>query len=358
MHPDNRYVSYLDGLRGYAILLVIAGHFNILKICFARFGVTIFFFVSGFLITKLLIYEYNKYHHIDLKNFYLRRFFRLYPALIFMITTTCIVLFVAGFTVVLPDILSGLFYFTNYYLAYFKPNLPDSYLLVSNILWSLSVEEHFYLIFPLLFALFFPKREKFIYLLTALLIIFLTVRLTTAFRLPMKQYSVINYFTTHSRGDSILYGCVSALLIFQYNTKWYIKLLQSKTFFYVGIFILLFALIYRNDFFQGTFAYSLFGIGSFLAIPSFSFANTKGVIHSLVDNKITVYIGKLSYSLYLFHWVSLKIGNLIFGMKNMQWFLLVVPLTVLLSITSYYLIERPFQVLRKKYGSNVRLAAG
>jgi peptidoglycan/LPS O-acetylase OafA/YrhL len=357
MNPDNRYVSYLDGLRGYAILLVIAGHFYILKIFFARFGVTVFFFVSGFLITKLLIYEFNKHGKIDLKNFYLRRLFRLYPALIYMIITTCIVLLAFGFTIVWPDILSGLFYFTNYYLAYFKPILPDNYLLVSNILWSLSVEEHFYLIFPLLFALLFSKSRKILYVLSVMLLLFLVIRMITASILPMKQYSVVNYFTTHSRGDSILYGCVSALLIYQYNSKWYLKALQSRVFFYAGMLLLLLGLVYRKDFFQATFAYSIFGIGLFFVVPSFSFVNAKGWINKLVDNSIAVYIGKLSYSLYLFHWVSLKIGNLLFAEKNLNWYLFVVPATALLSMSSFYFVEKPFLALRKRFGSNVKLQA-
>ncbi|HTI89862.1 MAG TPA: acyltransferase [Puia sp.] len=357
MNPDNRYVSYLDGLRGYAILLVLAGHFELLKIFFARFGVTVFFFVSGFLITKLLIYEFNKHNRIDLPAFYLRRLFRLYPALIVMIGIACLILLAYGFRIVIPDVLSGLFYFTNYYLAYFKPYVPDNYLLVSNILWSLSVEEHFYLIFPLLFALFFARKKQFLNILVLLLPIFLLIRIGTCLTHAPKEYFIINYFTTHSRGDSILYGCVSALLIYQFNVKWYLKALQSQLFFFGGVVLLLFALVFRQEFFQSTFAYSFFGAGLFFVVPSFSFVNSRGIIKRIVDNPVTVYIGKLSYSLYLFHWISLKLGNLIFEHKNWQWYLFVVPMSFILAWLSYNYVEKPFLALRKRFGSNVRLAA-
>src|SRR5882672_5727931 len=146
MKADSKYISYLDGLRGYAILFVLLGHFYVVKLTFAQLGVTLFFFISGFLITKLLIAEYGKHQTIILKAFYLRRFFRLYPALIFMVVAYCVVVVSSGYTIITQDILSGLFYYTNYYLVYVKPAFPDpKYLFVSPILWSLSVEEHFYL---------------------------------------------------------------------------------------------------------------------------------------------------------------------------------------------------------------------
>ncbi len=356
MKPDNRYVSYLDGLRGYSILLVVAGHLNVLKIYFARFGVTVFFFVSGFLITKLLIYEYYKHNAIDLKSFYIRRFFRLYPALIFMIATTCLILVGFGFRIILPDILSGLFYFTNYYIAYFKPPAPEKYLMVSNILWSLSVEEHFYLFFPLLFSFLFPKGRKFLNTLCALLVAFLALRLFTTTILPEERYRIVNYFTTHGRGDSILYGCVSALFLFRYESRWYINLLNSKMVFYSSVLLLAVTLATTNIFFSSTFAYSLYGIGLFFAVPSFSFAQKQGWVHDLVDNRLMVYIGKLSYSLYLFHWVAFNTGNLLFRERSLNWYLFVIPAALALSLISYYWVEKPFQALRKKFGSNVPLS--
>jgi peptidoglycan/LPS O-acetylase OafA/YrhL len=358
MKVDNKYVSYLDGLRGVAIVFVLLGHFDLVPIYLARFGVTVFFFVSGFLITKLLIYEFQKQNTIHLKDFYLRRVFRLYPALLFMLLMVLIILFVHQFQVLVPDIMAGLFYFTNYYLVYLRPeHLPENYLMVSKILWSLSVEEHFYLVFPLLFAVCYrPGGKKFLYGLYAALVAFLIIRMISVQgQTPVKAFET-TYFPTHTRGDCILYGCVAALLLYSTQTQWYIRMLKSQVVFWISAALLLFSLVYRNDFFQNTLSYSLAGIGFFFAVPYFSFAGENNFIKKLIDNKVTVYIGKLSYSLYLFHWISLKLGNLYFQEKNLQWYLLVVPLTFGLSCLSYYVVEKPFLALRKKYGSNVKLS--
>jgi Predicted acyltransferases len=357
MKADNKYVSYLDGLRGLAILLVLLGHFGLTKMYLAFFGVTVFFFVSGFLITKLLIYEFQKQGAIQLKEFYLRRIFRLYPALIFMLLSVLIILFIHRFQVLAPDIMAGLFYFTNYYLVYLRPeHIPDNYLLVSRILWSLSVEEHFYLVFPLLFAICFRLGgKKFLTGIAIALLVFLAIRIFSVQGLNPTRAMEVTYFPTHTRGDSILYGCLAALLIYSTKSSWYLRMLRSQVVFWVAVALLGFSLVYRDAFFQNTLAYSLAGIGFFFAIPSFSFANETGFVRRLIDNKFTVYVGKLSYSLYLFHWIALKLGNLYFSEKNQQWFLVVVPLTVGLSCLSYYVVERPFLALRKKYGSNVKL---
>ncbi len=354
MKADTRYISYLDGLRGYAILFVLLGHFELTSIYLSRFGVTVFFFVSGFLITKLLIHEYNRNNRIMLKDFYLRRLFRLYPALIFMIGCTIAVLLLWGFKIIWPDIFAGLFYFTNYYLVYFRPLTEKTYLMVSNILWSLSVEEHFYFIFPILFTLLFAKGKTFLYLLSASLVLFLAVRFYVAWGHSPDYYFPINYFTTHARGDSIIYGCVSALLLYQYNTAWYLKALQSRWVAAFAILIVLFSLVFPSQFLRSTLAYSLQGLGMFFIIPAFSFIPEQNFLARLVNNKVITYVGRLSYSLYLFHWVSLKIGNLVFPVKNLEWFALVIPLTIGLSLLSFYGVEKPFLKLRKRYGSHAK----
>jgi peptidoglycan/LPS O-acetylase OafA/YrhL len=355
MKADNRYISYLDGFRGYAILLVIVSHLHLTKMNVAYLGVTLFFFVSGFLITKLLVYEFNKKSTISLRDFYLRRLYRLYPALIFMIVVSIVVMLINGYSIIWADVLAGLFYFTNYYLVYFMPQLQDAnYLLVSRILWSLSVEEHFYLIFPLLFAgVFRSGSKRMLQLLTWLLVVFLAIRMIVFFQStdPSRTF-LITYYTTHCRADSILYGCVSALLLYAHDTKWYVRALSSRWSLVAGVALIAFSLLYTAPVFRYTFKYSFQGLGFFLLVPGYAYASVHGLVRKLVDNPISVYIGKLSYSLYLFHWVALKIGNLYWGEGSTTWYLVVVVITITLSLVSYYLIEMPFVAMRRKYGSN------
>lgn len=363
MKPDNKYISYLDGFRGYAILLVVLSHLYLAPMDVAFLGVTLFFYVSGLLITKLMIVEFNKTGKVNLGEFYIRRFLRLYPALVLMLIVSIIVLVIYNYQIIWTDIMAGLFYFTNYYLVYFHPPVPDSqYLLVSKILWSLSVEEHFYLIFPLLFILFYSNvHKKLLYILVTLLFVFLGIRFLTYFSASDSATRFqITYYTTHCRADSILYGCVSALLLYKYDAKWYQTLIRSQLAFFIAFGVLVFTVVFNQLLFQTTIKYSLQGLAFAIIIPSFAVLHTKGFIHSLVDNKVMVYIGKLCYSLYLFHWVALKVGNLYDNgpSKDLTWYVITVSLTIVLSLGSYYLVERPFVALRRKFGSNAKLAAG
>lgn len=361
MEANQKYIPFLDGFRGYAILLVIIGHLSSIKYLYlAQFGVTLFFFVSGFLITRLLIAEYNKSKTISLKDFYLRRFFRLYPALILYLLVTCFVVWLLNYQLVVTDIFAGLFYFTNYYLVYFPPVVPENYPLTSSILWSLSVEEHFYLVFPFLFLLLYRAPAKgFLYIIGSLLITFLLIRVVLWYQSTDIIFTLNEtYYTTHTRADSILYGCFAALLLYSYNTglpaKLYSKLLHSKLVLTGAAIILLLSQKYEAAWYQITLKYSLAGFFLSLVVPSFLFIDAKHWLMKPLTNKIMVYIGKLSYSLYLFHWVSLKFVSNYFEKQTAAWYVLVIVLAFTLSILSYHFIERPFLSFRRRFGSHAK----
>ena len=353
MKADNRYVSYLDGFRGYSILLVLLGHFAISPIAVSQFGVTVFFFVSGFLITKLLIHEYGRAGRINLGDFYLRRVFRLYPALILMLLIVIGILLLYRFRINWTDILAGLFYFTNYFLVSHGPAPDPRYLLVSNILWSLSVEEHFYLVFPLAFAWFYRKPRMFTMALAAALLFFLGIRIIQYYAHPDSAF-ICNYYLTHARGDSIIYGCVAALLMYRFNASWYLAAVQSRVVLLLAIGLMMASFAIRGAFFQSTFVFSLQATGFFFLIPGFAFIPETHWTARLFNNAPIVYVGKLCYSLYLFHWVSLKLVNLSHPVKDSGWYLQVIPLTFGLALFSYFLVERPFLKLRRRFGSNAR----
>ncbi len=358
MELNQKYIPFLDGFRGYAILLVIFGHLNMEYLFLAQFGVTLFFFVSGFLITKLLIAEFSKTKTISLKDFYLRRLFRLYPALIFFLIVTLLAIWIAQYQLVVLDIVAGLFYFTNYYLVYFPPAVPDNYPLTAKILWSLSVEEHFYLIFPFIFLLFYKiNNRRFLYFLGASLVFFFLLRVG----LWLRSTDIIftfneTYYTTHTRADSILYGCFSALLLYAYNTtivsKWYVRILKVAFVPLLATVVLLVSQRYEAAWYQITVKHSWTGFLLCLVVPAFLFVNGKSWIASIFTNKFILYIGKLSYSLYLFHWVSLKFISTYYSEHHLIWYTLVIAATFILAVISYHFIERPFLQLRRKFGSN------
>lgn len=357
MKVDNKFIPFLDGFRGYAIILVIIGHLYRDVVRAAFFGVTLFFFVSGFLITKLLIAEFYQKNTISFKNFYLRRVFRLYPALLFFLIITICFILISGQKIIWADIFAGLFYFTNYYLVFFKPLLASAdYPLVSEILWSLSVEEHFYLLFPLIFFLFFSNDNKrLISVLFVLLVLLLFSRMVTFFRAAnLTEIFRVTYYTTHNRADSILYGCVSALLIYRHNSRPYIKYLSSNRLFVLSVLLVAIIEFVPSQFFQNTIKYSLQGILLAIIVPHFLFLPSNNRIKKLLEGKVILFIGRLSYSLYLFHWLAIKIVNFYGPQRPILANLLILILSFILATVSFYFVERPFLTLRRKFGSHAK----
>src|SRR4051794_28839887 len=171
MKLSKEYVPALDGFRGIAISLVILSHYGLGHFIPGGFGVNLFFFISGLLITRLLIIETKETGKINLKSFYIRRILRLYPALLFFVTVSTIYLLICGSIYIKPgEILATLFYYRNYY-----PHIADFVYApkefnVFHIVWSLSIEEHFYIIFPFLFLVLYKRLKTFIAVIIALIV--------------------------------------------------------------------------------------------------------------------------------------------------------------------------------------------
>ena len=144
-------IPSLDGLRAISILIVFMAHARLSPYLPGGFGVTIFFFLSGFLITTLFYREAERYGQIDLKAFYLRRALRLSPPLLVTLAITYTLVSLGLFLGKIDPlaIASQVFYFYNYYSVFVPDSTEGARGL--NVLWSLAVEEHFYLIFPWLF---------------------------------------------------------------------------------------------------------------------------------------------------------------------------------------------------------------
>ena len=157
--PKSRYIPALDGLRTLAVVAVVLYHLNLTWAQGGLLGVTIFFVLSGYLITRLLLNEVAKTGHIDLKSFWIRRIRRLVPAVVTVVFVTCALCTVFNhvmLTKMRPDILPSLLFFNNWWqiaqnVSYFNALGDPSPL---THFWSLAIEEQFYLIWPpLLFAM-------------------------------------------------------------------------------------------------------------------------------------------------------------------------------------------------------------
>ncbi len=351
------YIPYLDGLRAFAIIFVILSHVGLDKIIPGGFGVSLFFFISGYLITKLLITEYEKTGTIGFKNFYLRRVFRLYPALILMVCLSIAVLIILHGKIFPGAILSAFFYFTNYYIVYFKPVPVKEWDFIFDPTWSLSIEEHFYLAFPILFFLLYNKKNGLLIFLLIASFLPLIYRCYLTYTAPVIDDVFTNriYVTTETRADSIIWGCIAALMLFKNNTQTYVNLLKSYWSLIAGVVIILFSLLFRSAMFRESFRFSLQAIAFFLIVPSISFYNQTSVIKKVLENKALLFIGRLSYSLYLFHWMVIILANHYFRPNSAVWITFIVFFSVALSLISYFFVEQPFIALRRKFGSDAKV---
>jgi len=350
----DEYLPYVDGLRGVAILFVILAHLGLGRVIPGGFGVSLFFFISGFLITRLLVVEYQQNNKISLKRFYLRRIFRLYPALLLMTILAVVVLVLFHTRIHFLAILSSLFYFANYYYAYFKPPAINDLDDIFNIAWSLSIEEHFYLVFPVLFYFLYKGGGSLLYLLL------IACGAAFAYRCHLLYYAAeedavisLIYVLTETRVDSIIWGCISSLLIHQNQYNWYSNVLRSKWALIIGVAIVLSPVLFNNRLFAEAFRFTRQSLAFMFIVPGIGFLAKGAIIRKVFENFILVYIGKLSYSLYLFHWLAVTLANYFFDFATPVWFIVAIALSTVLSLASYYWVERPFVKLRKKFGSHV-----
>ena len=172
-NSKTEYMPALDGLRALSILLVIVAHAGLERYVPGGLGVVIFFVISGYLITGQIIDEVEANGILSIKTFYLRRFFRLAPALAAYIALFSILPLITGQPFTSLQFLSGVFYFANYYKIFigYPPLNPFP------ILWSLAIEEHFYLFFPFILQFFRFHLKKLIPWLTGSVVLALLWRI-------------------------------------------------------------------------------------------------------------------------------------------------------------------------------------
>jgi len=310
------YIPSLDGIRALAFLLVFIAHAGLDNIVPGGFGVTIFFFLSGYLITSILRLEASRTHRISLRQFYLRRAFRILPPMYLALAMA----YLLGHAGLLQEtgnvfgLLAASFYFYNYAdLLHVHAILPSG----TGVLWSLMVEEHFYFAFPLAYLLFVrgktPVRNQVIVLLgfcfAALLWRFSLVYLV---RTPLTTLPRWTYSASDARFDSILLGCILAIR----DNAWFgdrSTLLRRfrGIFASFGIILILASLIFREPHFRETVRYTLQSISLYPIFFYCTSTSHQWQVHWL-EWKPLRWLGLVSYSMYLVHLIPLSIGR--------QWF--------------------------------------
>jgi peptidoglycan/LPS O-acetylase OafA/YrhL len=344
-------VPSLDGLRMFSVSLVLLGHRVLPEslLGVSAFGVKVFFFISGFLITRLLFAEWKRVGRVSLPDFYLRRLFRLYPVLILFVAVTVAFAGLMGWPIAGVDIASVFFYFVNYLvsandLAGREMTLPY------GMLWTLSVEEHFYLFAPLLFVLVRATPMRMLGIAATVCIVSLGLRLLYAGLWPEYIEQLVIYHLSETRVDSIAYGVIFACLCETSGGRRLIGMLTTRWALLVGILVMLASFAIRDDYFQNTWRFSMQGLALFPIIAGTVFAAPIPLANYLLNLPFVAWIGKLSYSLYVWHGGTLFLFGALVSQVPDPWkgpFELAI--TFVLAVASYYVVEQPALRLGRKF---------
>ena len=347
---DKKYIPALDGMRALSIAVVVASHFWVGGLIPGGFGVTVFFFISGFLITRLLLSEYQAEGRISISRFYVRRFLRLYPALVALIAVLSVIYIVMKGRIDGWEVFAALFYFINYFVLLF-PNID----MPIRMLWSLAIEEHYYFVFPMVFALLAAFPRRFIAILaTAAALVFLW-RLYLVYHVgidldPPTPRLPYTYIATDCRLDSILYGALLSLATQTGAGLRFTQRLVNWPVFLIATAALLLAFLPRDPTFQETWRYSIQGLALIPMVACCVHGTQFGPLRRVLENQPMVWIGKVSYSIYLWHFGIVRAVRSLFPhLSVIEQVAIGLPVIFLVASLSYYLIERPVVALRARW---------
>ena len=304
------YVPGLDGLRALSISVVVLGHLGFGALLPGGLGVTVFFFVSGYLITGLLMVEHARNGRVDLPRFYGRRFLRLTPELLAFLAVAGLVLApLFGQTVPPVQLAAALTYWTNYLILGGWGDCARC--VTTGHLWSLAVEEHFYLLMPAALAAcaFLPRRAA--GLLLAVIAACALWRWAAFTRLGLSE--VYTYKATECRLDSIAWGCLAAVA----ERSWpqVLGLVRRRAWALVaaGCALMLLSLAWREETFRATWRYSVQTAALFLLVPALTRAPRTAVVTGLLEQAPLRWMGRRSYAAYLWHYAALTVASFAVG---------------------------------------------
>ena len=349
-------IPSLDGLRAISILFVLLGHLQLKSFHNYRipipipllfdggFGVIVFFVISGFLITKLLLQEESLGRGVSFKNFYIRRTFRIFPAFYFLL-----------FVYFVLQLFSVLYFTTSSWISsiFYLKDITGWNDWESAHFWSLGIEEHFYLAWPLVFV--FSKKYRVHFAIVSILVcIFCRLNVSLKiipFNLLSQGYSIFQ------KGDALMVGCLFAL----FETR-----LTNRLMPFIRLSIAPFILIFLIAFFSAELIPDLnrdhhwhigriieaLNIGSssgtftsiLVGILILSSINSKAGWFRFLNLGPVRFVGKLSYSIYL--WQQLFFSE---KMMPLSKFPINLVFIFLAACFSYFIVEKPFLRLKARF---------
>lgn len=337
-----RYIAALDGLRAVAAALVVAEHAA--HIPAGYLGVDIFFVLSGFLITSLLLAEQRQTGRVRIINFYLRRALRLFPCLWLMIG---VVLLSFG----TADKTHRFFFDSIYALLYVENWRIISQTPVGNIFqhtWSLSVEEQFYIVWAIVAALWLPRVSA----RRAAVVLAVSLLLASLWRVVVWEIDgnwVRVYAGTDTRADELIAGSLAAVL---YSLDGFRKKMENgaRTLSalaiasFVGLMLIAFLAPAEHE--RMLFVQPLGAAAAVVIILDLA-CNPTGSLTVLLSRRFLVYLGSISYGIYLWHdvlsWIALANGASLLAR-----IIVVAGGGTILAAASHRYVERPALALKSK----------
>ncbi len=364
------YFEGLNGLRFFAALAVIITHVELIKGVFnfkhywnnpiifnlGGLGVYFFFVLSGFLITYLLLAEKQKFNKIEIKQFYLRRIFRIWPLYYLIIIVGFFVL--PHFDCFHISYLQRDFemhFYTNLFLyLIILPNLAFSiFAAVPNIgqVWSIGIEEQFYIFWPLIISKSKNVIKTLTYIILGLIFLKIGILVLGFFVHDTTWYNPLKKFVAMSKFECMALGGIGAVMLF--NNHPLIKYILNKQLLSLSIILIPVLIFFTPPNIQD----AIHLVYSFLfLVIIIQVAMGKGLLN--LENRVLNYLGKISYGIYMYHFMVIPFVLWVFKrylisdsgiIENIVIYCFTVSLTILISGLSYRFIEKPFIKMKSKY---------
>lgn len=365
-HPFGSRLPGLDGLRGLAAVSIMLLHatgsvgwpawgpLTVFVTGCGHVAVPLFFVLSGFLITHLLLDEEERHGRVSLKNFYARRALRILPASLFYLAVLAVLTPLLKLSIEWIEIIAAATWWRNFlyhgWAAWSVHDVPGIHYTAHY--WSLSVEEHFYFIWPLVVVLL-PRRWR-LPLLGSLLFV---IPLWRAWGMKVYGIGGLNYWRTDYMLDHLLGGALLAVLFHRTQAQNQLSRLALKPLAGLIIAVAVITFTQAFDVFVRhhvtnkilMMQASMLMLGLVLLVAT-AVQIKDGWLHTVLNNPVMLWLGKISFSLYL--WQELFSGAEFRAWpEHVPWNLL---LSLLSATASCYLIERPFLNLRGRFHSGPR----
>jgi peptidoglycan/LPS O-acetylase OafA/YrhL len=341
------YRPEIDGLRCIAVLSVVFYHaqLNLFDEHFLSggfIGVDIFFVISGYLITSIILKELSEKDNFSFKYFYERRARRILPVLLFIILISIPFAWIYFYPIELVNfaksILYSLGFVSNFYFYYsgLEYGSPESILKPFLHMWSLSIEEQYYVLFPFILVAIYKYFRQYIF---HILLISLLVSLFFA-DWSSKTYFSYTFYFIQTRAWELLCGSILAYFEIKFNNTRSKNKTLNEILPLIGFFLIVYSFFFFND---DTFHPSLITVIPIVGVMLILwFTNNGNVMTNILSHKLFVGVGLISYSLYLWHYVVFSFAkNIEVLFDNNAGKMILILISVTLSIFTYFFIEQP-----------------